>query len=138
MLSNQIKKNLELIADRLNQEKVSWLLTGSVNLALQGVDISTCHDIDIVVLPSDLKMVENIFQNDLVYSIKTKTSLKDDETKFKTFKFKIDNIEVEVFGADRDLYPISLLKNKESLIKVKIGNNEIFCYPLEIEKEIYK
>jgi len=101
MLSQKIKDVIQIISDKLKQNNVDWVLTGSVNLALQGVEVSCKHDIDIVVLSKDLKKVEKIFKDKLIHPIKRKKSLKNDGTKFKTFKFKIKGIEVEVFSTNK-------------------------------------
>ncbi len=138
LISQKIENILIEIAKRLKQEDIDWVLTGSLNLAIQGINAFKGHDIDIVVLPSDLKRAEKVFKDNLLYNIKEKGSLKNDGTKFKTFKFKIKRVEIEVFTTDKDLHPENLNKNKKDLIKKRLGGYKIFCYPLKIEKRAYK
>jgi len=137
MILDKFQDSLIWIAEKLNNQNIGWGLTGSCNLAFQGIDISWVNDIDIIVLGSDFKKAEIIFKDNLVYPAKNKTMNEGIKLSYETFKFKINNIEVEIIK-EGDLRNNYLSKKEDKLIKKKLDKTMIFCYPLKVELAAYQ
>lgn len=56
---SELVRTLTLVATKLNELKVDWILGSSASLMVQGIDIVP-HDIDILVRPQYLSLVDSL------------------------------------------------------------------------------
>lgn len=112
--SNVIKK----IALLLKDHEIHWVLIGSLNLALQGVDVDA-HDIDLLTDEKGAIAIGDILKD---YEIE-KVHLKETEY-FKSYygKFLVDGIQVEVMG---DLLSFHSTDNKWSKTKEPVQKDTL-------------
>lgn len=131
-LNNSQIKALELIITKLNN--INYILTGSTNLALQGVDIKA-NDIDIITNKSNANKIYNLLK--MYNVIKPKQSGTD---KFRSYYalYNIEGINLEVIG-NSEVFDIknkvwvkSDLKNK---IYIEFKKYKIPVYTLKYELE---
>lgn len=128
-MTKLLRTALLRIAELLNKNNIDWILIGSVNHELQGMEKEP-RDIDIVVKLKKLRKVRNIFaEND-------PSEVKGVRPGDFNINFKINNVPVEIFGEDKaQKYFI----NKESYITTEeVKNTRIPCRKLEKELEFYK
>ena len=85
---------LRIITDKLNDTDVRWALTGSLNLAIQGVDIEV-GDIDII---TDREGAYRI--NELLKDYETQAVCYGESAHFRSYfgMFSVLGVQVEVMG----------------------------------------
>jgi hypothetical protein len=130
MIAENFKKALKTLSERFKEKNLKWALTGSVNMALQGIEIEL-NDIDIIVNLEDFKKIKEMF-SDLRPSAAEKS-------KFGGLKFKlvIGGAEVEIIGEARNdkIYLHSLLE--KNLTHVNMDGIKIPCFTLKLEAKAY-
>lgn len=124
---------LVLIANRL--KNVNYAIIGSCNLALQGINVQTVNDIDILTDKLGIYLIEKSLEEFIVDNVKYVYNPKYD---CYYAKFLINDIKVEVFAELNNKKPKGdFYKDLSKKIKVKIDNIEINCLPLNQEIEFY-
>lgn len=84
---------LQILRDRLQENDISWLLTGSGHLALAGMDVNP-EDLDIAVQYEDLERIPGVFPQ---YSFSDIKPLKGDDEGGAVQSY-IGDVEVEFIG----------------------------------------
>jgi len=137
MIDRQFVNALRIITSELENEEINWVLGGSVNLALQGVDVSP-RDIDIVTDKQGAFKIGELLKD---YEIK-KVGLTRSE-KFSSYlgKFRIKGLEVEVIGSLRTKTSkgkwAKSFKPKHK-VTLKLKEMKIPASPLEVELKAYE
>ena len=95
----QIIKVLKIVAQKLEQAKVAWVLIGSTSLALQGVAIEP-KDIDILTDKRSALKINQLFKK---YQVRLVVFSQTDL--FQSFfgEFKIKGIKIEVMGELKEM-----------------------------------
>ena len=130
-------KALKIIIDKLSGKNINWVIIGSTNLALQGVDVDV-HDIDVLTdKVGSLRVAEALKEHCV-----TPFSLKE-KIPFKSYygAFRILDVEVEVIAEIQHQ-----LKTGRWSTKSRIKDMILFYYkglkipllPLESELEAYE
>ncbi|MBU0907892.1 MAG: hypothetical protein KKD18_04960 [Nanoarchaeota archaeon] len=129
MLDQKFRKVIELIAERLNKEGIGWMLTGSSNMAFQGINIAP-RDLDVFVRFDDLDKARALFADYDVSKIRELKPLIDRPA--WEVVFEIDGINVQVLGEKDDgEYITDLLEGKTVEIE------GVRCFDLATEAEVY-
>jgi hypothetical protein len=132
MVDIKFMNAIEIISGRLIKEQIKWVLAGSTNMALQGIDTNP-KDLDIVVRFGDLNKMQLLFPE---YSPSQITKLKPIVNVAWEVKLNIHGVEVQILGEkDSGVYVNKLLGNKLTYIKLK--TLEIPCLTLEAESQAY-
>jgi len=111
-------------------ENMDWVLVGSLDLALQGVDVEP-RDIDILTDENGAFLI-----NDILKEYETQRVEYSESDKFASYfgKFRIDNVKIDVMG-DLRLKDRKGNWSKPMSMKmvnlVKINGIEVPCLPLE-------
>ena len=94
MLEQKTVETLKMIYEKLKGEEVKWVLTGSTNLALQGLKIKP-KDIDILTDKEDAFKINKLLKEYETEPVKLRKS-----NIFQSYfgKFKIKELNVEVMG----------------------------------------
>ncbi|MBD3362771.1 hypothetical protein GF362_03560 [Candidatus Dojkabacteria bacterium] len=94
MLPKKHTKVLKFIAEKLNNTNINWIVVGSTNLAMQGVDIEP-NDIDILTDKKGAFEIEKILQDFVTKPVKY-----SENKKFRSYYgiLKIEDIEIEIMG----------------------------------------
>lgn len=95
MIPNGHLHVLRFILDRLRDEQFIWALTGSLALALQGVQVEV-HDIDIQSDQEGAEDLENCFSTHVVKPVTFTTG-----EKIRSYlgELRINGVKVEIMGA---------------------------------------
>lgn len=137
MVSKKIKDALKIVCRKLKDKSIDWVLVGSTNLALQGVDV-TPHDIDILTDEKGAFSISELLGDHEVRKVEYKES---ENLASYLGEFRIDGIKVEVMGdlkikrPDGTWYRELVIRGAK---KAKVGEMEVPLYPLEKELEGYK
>jgi len=128
---------LGVIVSKLEKKRINWVLGGSVNLALQGVDISP-RDIDILTDKKGAFQIEELLKDCEIKKVELTKS-----EKFCSYigKFQIKGLEIEVIGDLQAKMPNGeWTKPFRPKLKttLKLGNLKIPVSPLKVELEVYK
>jgi len=94
-LNNEIIRVLKKLYKILEKEKIFWILSGSVSLAIQGVDVEPKNDIDIL---TDKKGSKEIYILLKEYCIQEPIYSSTNTYRSYFGVYMIDNIQVEVMG----------------------------------------
>jgi hypothetical protein len=94
MIPNRILRALVILAEQLESSKISWAVTGSTSLALQGVDLVP-NDIDILTDEAGAYAISRLFSGHVLISVSFKRSPKY-ESHFG--RLEIDGVSVEIMG----------------------------------------
>jgi hypothetical protein len=98
-----IKKNtlnaLRKICIRLNDHPIIWAVTGSLGMALQGMDIEV-HDIDIQTSQSGAYEIEGYFPG---YVVKPVQYVASERIRSHLGALEIEGVKVEIIGAIQKL-----------------------------------
>src|SRR3989344_1684646 len=131
MISEKFKQVLSIIAYKLDNSQIPFVIIGSTNKLLHGMDVEP-HDIDIAVHVDNLKNIEAIFKEQLVKGFEQyKTVTKEPAWRVVA---KINEVEVEFVGEkETGIYWKSFLANKYTTITV--DDLEVLCLTLEAEME---
>lgn len=137
MIAEKVYKTLSLLLKELEANKVNWVLIGSLNLFLQGVNVEF-HDIDIFTDKEGVSRINKIFRDYVIQPI----SFSEAEV-FKSFRgiFKINDCLVDVvtdlqFRPSRNsrwskstgLSKVETLKYKDLLLPVTPLKEEYQAY----------
>ena len=86
---------LKILYQKLDPDKIPWILTGGTSLILQGVDVPA-NDIDILVKAADCKKISELLSE---YAKHTPNAVSETEKYRSNYnKFEIDGVPVEVIG----------------------------------------
>ncbi len=88
------KKALETLAKLLNQSNITWILTGSTNLVMQGIDIEI-GDIDIQVDSNQIAQLNTILS---IFIVKPVSFSEGERFRSKYGVFQIEGIQVEAIA----------------------------------------
>jgi len=94
MIDQQFVKVLRIIVNRLENKGINWVLGGSLNLALRGVEV-TPRDIDLVTDKQGAFKIGELLKD---YEIKKVELTKTEKLSSYLGKFRIEGLEVEVIG----------------------------------------
>ena len=133
MIKNNFLKVIKLIHKLLDNRGINWMIIGSANLQIQGIDVNP-RDLDIIVHYNELKEVTEIlseFNPSEIRKMETVTNIPTWES-----HVIIDNIEVQIMGEiDSGLY-MSRMIAKE-IVKIRLDDIEVPCLRLDSEAETY-
>jgi hypothetical protein len=101
MIDPRFQHALRLIFTRLKGGGLLWAVTGSLGMALQGVDV-TVHDIDLQTDESGAYEIERRLADFVIEQVAYKAS---ERIRSHLGKLAIDDVEVEVMGAVQKLLP---------------------------------
>ncbi|MGC9779419.1 MAG: hypothetical protein HZR80_09280 [Candidatus Heimdallarchaeota archaeon] len=127
--NEQVTKVLLQILEKLAEIKLDWVLVGSTNLFVQGVNI-LAKDIDIVSTQKDILEIEEIFKS---YSIKKVVYSESEKYRSWFGRLVIDNIQVDLMADIEYKAPNGVSKKFITIDKYEIPVN-----PLENELNFYK
>ena len=127
---------LDNFLKRISKEEIEWVLVGSTNLALQGIDIQA-KDIDIITTKDGADKIAELFKKNI-----TKKVEYSEAERFKSFfgKLEIKGIKFEIMAE------LSYKSEKGDWIKSEsLTKKEYFDYkkfkvpinPISLEKEFY-
>lgn len=94
MIPENTFKALKAISDRLNGKGINWVLIGSTNHALQGVDVKP-RDIDILTDKEGAYAIGEALKEFVVEEIHIRET---EKMKSHYGKFNIEGVEVEIIG----------------------------------------
>ncbi len=133
MINQNFEDAIKIINKKLKENEIKWVLAGSTNMQLQGMDVNP-RDLDIVVQLKDLRKMNEIFKNYEASEVKELVPMTDEPC--WEVKAKINGVEVQILGErDTGEYVSKLISNK--IIKFKLGAIEISCFTLKAEAETY-
>lgn len=127
VLDEKIKKVIKILANVLNKNNINWMLIGSCNLTLQGMDLNP-RDIDICVNLRDFDKLKKLFfyYNGLEFG---QFPSKFGGTAFR-LSFFIEGIEIEFVGEGTQSIYSEVLAN-EDFNKLEIFGAKIYVNKLE-------
>lgn len=132
-INQNIKEALKIIHEKLSKNNIKWALAGTTNMQLQGMQVEP-HDLDIVIQHKDLQKVSELFSDYSASAVKELRVLSGNRA--LEVKAVIEKLEVQFFGGDEnDIYVNNLLSGK--ILKIKLDINEIPCFTLEAESQVY-
>jgi ABC-2 type transport system ATP-binding protein len=127
---------LRFLLDRVPPDLYGWVLTGSANLRLQGVDLDI-HDLDIQGSPEDIRKIEKELKNYVANPIHTWGT---DRIRSLDGKCNIENVEIELI-ADLEIQgrdgSWQALKKLEPKTWLEWQGLEVPVFPLEREAAYY-
>jgi len=86
---------LKMLCQKLDSDKIPWILTGSTSLILQGVDVPL-KDIDILVSSDDCRKISVLLAD---YIVEAPNDVSEtDKYRSNYDKYNIDGIEVDILG----------------------------------------
>lgn len=133
MITDNFKKAIKIIHEKLQNNKIKWALVGSTNMQLQGMNVQP-HDLDIVVQLKELEKTREMFSEYNVSAIKELKPLTDEPA--WEVKIEINDVEVQIFAQlNTGEYVSKLLADK--LARIRFENVEIPCFTLEAEAQTY-
>jgi len=113
MIESQYLNALRKICVRLKDCQNNWVLTGSLGMALQGMDIEI-HDIDIQTDQYGAYKIESLFSE---YAVKAVHYLASERIRSHLGSLEIDGVKVEIMG---DIQ--------------KLVDNHVWEEPIKVEK----
>ena len=132
MISKKYIKVLKLITKKFKEAKITWVLIGSANLALQGVDV-ICKDLDILTTKKGSYKINEVLKK---YEIEPVKSSENDKFKSYYGVFKIDGIEIEIMGELRDKHLGDLWSERRGFFeRIYIKLEEIKIPVINLERE---
>lgn len=134
MLPEKNIKALKVLHKLFSENTITWKLTGSSNLALQGVSVDA-KDVDIFVKNNEIDKVQKLLDEYTIDSIKYSQT-----EKFRSFfgRFSIENCLVEVMCNLEIFKDGTWLKSSpfEDLpVFIKLDDSDIPCITLKMEYE---
>ena len=138
-MSEDYKKVICTIADKMNEHRANWILAGGSNLRLQGID-SPEGDIDIATDKEGAELFEELFVDYMIEPVIYSTANKRYRSYFG--KFRIGNITIDVMG-ELEVYDTQHDKwiravDSRKIITKTLGQSVIFASSLDHELEIYR
>lgn len=95
MISKNILDVLQKFYQMVNGKNILWILTGSTALAIQGVDIETNNNIDVLTDKAGAKRLDELLSN---FRIERSQYSKTEKYKSYFGKYKINNVLIEIMG----------------------------------------
>ena len=130
MINQNFKQALKIIYNKLEDTSIKYIVVGSTNLALQGMD-KTPNDIDIITEFKNLEKIKEIFKSSEIKKLTSPSGVFYWET-----NFKLNDIEISFMGEKSNgNYTPKLLNNK--IKSIKLDFFEIPCLTLEAESQAY-
>jgi len=131
-------KTLRKICDRLNNRPLHWVITGSLGMALQGMDIQV-HDIDIQTDRYGAYEIGNIFSE---YVVEPVHYLASERIRSHFGVLDIDGVKIDIMGDVQKFLgdqtweePINVQRYK---YWIKFNNLRIPVMSLEYEYKAYR
>jgi hypothetical protein len=94
MIDPRYLNTLRRICDRLNNRPLKWVVTGSLGMALQGMDIKI-HDIDIQTDQNGVYEIERLFSE---YVVKPVHYLASERMRSHFGNLEIDGVKIDIMG----------------------------------------
>ena len=121
----KVHRTLKFVANKLNSQKIDWLLGASGALMVWSVDIVP-YDLDIFTSVENVKKLSVVFSD---YTTNPLHYFQEKDRDYLEFQMKINDVEVEI--CELDFSP-------DTLIKIPFENELIPVNPLENELGFYK
>lgn len=132
MLSESFKNVLVLIALKLELNKIPFIIIGSTNQVLQGMNLQP-RDIDLAVHADNLQSIQELFKQ---FIITPKTKLTTTTEPAWHVILLIENVEIEFVGEyENGTYWKHFLANE--YIFVKLDTLSLHCLELSSEIQAY-
>lgn len=133
MINNNIIKALRILNRKLKNRSINWVIAGSTNLAIQGVDIEP-HDIDIVTDKKGAFSIGKILKEFEKEPVEFKES-----NKFKSYFgiYEIKGVKVEIMG-DLEVNKKNIWIRTNGLSKKKIVSFKRMQIPVKSLKSEYE
>jgi hypothetical protein len=112
MIETQYLNVLRKIYIRLNNIQVNWVITGSLGMALQGIDVKV-HDIDIQTNKDGAYDIEKLFHE---YRVNPVSYIQSERIHSYLGMLEIDGIKIEIMG---DIQKLKDNHNWEEPVKVE-------------------
>jgi hypothetical protein len=137
MINSRFIEILHRLHNKLNTDEINWVLTGSLGLALHGIDVKV-NDIDIQTDKSGAYEIERRFLRYMVRKVEFSTS---EKIRSHFGEMNIDDIKVEIMGDIQKCLPDGTWEEP-----IDIRNHRCFvdcdglsipALPLEYECEAY-
>lgn len=94
-INNEITDVLKKVYNKLEENNIFWILSGSVSLAIQGVDVTPNKDIDILTDKDGSNAIYSILKE---YCIQQPSYSGTEKYRSYFGIYNIDNVQVEVMG----------------------------------------
>ena len=122
---------LRIIVERFKGKYLNWTLTGSMSLAIQGVDVKA-GDIDILTDVENADKISDILKEYTIEPMHYKTS-----SQFKSYYglFKINDVQVEVIADLERIYNNEWIKAERPRIKLIKRFEDMTLPLLELQEE---
>jgi len=121
-----------MVAKTLNESGVDWVICGSTNFYLQGMDVSP-RDIDVCIKHGDFSRVLELFSD---FEFSEATDLSNGEGQER--RFYINDVEVQIC-ADYDFgFYYRQMSDPQNIVKLDFEGVEIPGLKLESELLCYK
>ena len=129
---------LRKVQQRLQDCDVTWVLTGSLGLALRGVETEV-HDIDVQTDVAGAHEIERLFTD---YVVRSVALLEDQQVRSHLGALEIDGIEVEIIGDIQKRVPGGPWEPPPDLARlattVEAQGMQVPVLPLEYERDAYR
>lgn len=133
MINDKFKRALRVVARIMNESHVQYVVIGSSNMAIQGMEVDP-GDLDIAVSKDDLGKIDKLFSEHVVSLAEFKESTRGGQ--YWRLELGIGGFEVEVIGErDDDIYVEKMLAG--TTIIVDVNNTKVPCLQLEAEADAY-
>ena len=127
-----MKQTLSILAEKLNASDIRWALTGSMNLALQGLSVHPKR-IGIVTMHENRDTLSELFRG---YPIIELFRLENDEA--EEIRYRVNSIELLICLEFEHGFYRQFLDPNHSLVQIKINTHDIPCLRLEDELRAYE
>lgn len=136
MISREMLVALKFIQHKLKDEKLKWVVIGSANQALQGINLAP-RDLDIITSIRDIKKFLTIFREYVEQGLHKKAPLTKGYPDCLRLILRINNVQVDIIGEeDYDIYFSKILKG--AITNVQAEGLTIPCFKLEAELRAYE
>lgn len=133
MLDKSVQRALKIVSDILNNNSISWMLVGSCNMAIHGMDMAV-RDVDICVNKKEFKKVHSLF------SKFGKMVMEQFPSRFGGTAYKmtisVEGVDIEFLGEGTQNIYSEVLAN-EDFNKLEIFGAKIYVNKLENEYLAY-
>ena len=132
-----VLETLRFILSKIKDLELDWVLVGSTNLVVQGIDI-IAKDIDIITTANDAKIFYRLFEE---FGIQEVSYSSTDKYRSHFGKLMIEDVLVEIMAeleyktAEKVWMKSTSLRDK---IEVRFGEYLVPVIPLESEVQFYK
>jgi hypothetical protein len=132
MLQDNFRSVLAVLATQLAARNIVWVVVGSTNMALQGMDV-TPHDLDIATHVDNLPIIKGLFAG---YQASAITELQTCYEPAWEITCRIADVEVQFLGEhDTGEYVSKLLAQR--VMHVPLYDVVIPCLTLDAEAQAY-